>query len=412
MLPSRALALTPAQRIILLGGQLPPMQPNAPWIATGDSWFSGSIQYTSAVDVRVIRWGVLTALMEFGGNQLRMAVGGNKAVSGQTSAQISAQLTSALATLPAGTTDFVWFRDGFLNDVSTATTVASCIATVATDIARVRAAGGRCVVLACPPVDPSSPLSGADEIRRQQYNAGIAGFANAYVKVINMDGAGLVHANYVNQIHLNTNGFDVLAQFLVPLIASWLPTGAAKDTTTTTYSDNPNLTGGGATGPSNYNAIDVTNGGGCTASWSTSTKTITITGNYSGTGKYVQLQQLANSAPLPTAGDAVEALLYVDLPATTTNLLALLITTTIYTSGFANLATCYASLYSPGVAETQQSMARPAGTYVMRGAPVVVAAGTPFYRITTINIYLLDQAGSTAVNLPIVLNYANLRKGS
>ncbi len=382
---------------------------NSPLIDSGDSWGSSFVNYTGANDNRTYRWGVLTALMEYSGHPWRITRLGHKAVSGTTSTQIVTQTTNAIATLPGGVEGLWICPERFLNDIATGKTAAQCSADWDTDIAAARAANCRCIIACCPPEKSTNTLTAPQLQKRLDLNDLVRAKAGPYVKVIDYDTMGLTDADYVDTLHLTTNGWDRIAPYIKLLISNWLPTTAIKDVVATEYTDNPTMTGGNSTAPSGW-TVDVTNAGGATASWDTATKRLTITGNYTGSSKYVEVSRVTGNAPLPSVADNVEMIVDHTIVGTPTSMIGIEALGVIYNSGFTTLAGTEGSLYAPGVAETAVDMARPAGNYVIRTPQVPVASGTPFYRFTDLKIHLRDVGGSTAVSIVLQLDFVGLRK--
>ena len=388
---------------------LGPLALNAPIITTGDSWASGSVTYISAVDNRGERWSVPDALWEYLGNKWRYTVQGNKAVSGTTSAQIAAQLAGALSTVPAST-PFVWFcPERFLNSLLAGTPATSGLADWATDIAAVRAAGGRCIIGTCPPAQPGNPFTGAQETQRGLFNVGTRALAAKDVKVIDYDTLNLVAGDYVNQIHLKTNGWDKAAAAIQSsgLLTAWLPSASVISNLSTEYTDNPGMTGGNSSGPSGW-TVDTSHGGGATFAWDASTQTMTIGGAVVGTGNYIDIFRNSSNTPKPAVGDKIEVLIDYNIVSETC-LLAIYANGTIWDSGFVTMASAGSSLYAPGVAETAADMARAAGNYVNRSPQVPVAnvgTGVPNYRFTDLKIYL----NPGAANIVIKVNRLTMQK--
>lgn len=389
---------------------LAPLALNAPVITTGNSWASGSVTYLNANDNRGERWSVPCAMWEYLGNKLRYTVQGNKAVSGTRSStgtnNIAGQLSGALATVPASTS-FLWFcPERFLNDLTAGGAGSSAVADYVTDIAAVRAAGGRCLIGTCPPAQPGSPFTSPQETQRQAFNTGVRALAAKDVLVIDYDTMNLLSGDFVNQIHLNTNGWDKAAAVIVSsgLLNGWLPPASVISNLSTEYTANPACTGGSTTGPSGY-TISTSNAGGATATWDTSTNQLTVSGTVVGTGMYVDMSHSDGSAPLPSVGDNIEIVLDYNI-VSETGLLGVTAFGTIYDGSFANLATSYASLYAPGVAETAASMARATGNYVNRGPQVPVKSGTITYRQTDLKIYLMPGT----VNIVIKVNRLTMQK--
>ncbi len=383
---------------------------NSPLIDSGDSWGSSFVSYTGANDNRNTRWGVLPALFEYSGHPWRITRLGHKAVSGTTSTQIVAQTTAAITTLPGGV-EGVWIcPERFLNDIATGKTAAQASADYDTDILAVRAANCRCIIGTCPPLRSDNTLTAPQIQKRLDFNTLVRAKAGPYVKVIDYDTFGLVDGDYVDTLHLTTNGWDRIAPYVRAAIYTWLPTTTPiKDVTATEYTDNPTMTGGNSTAPSGW-TVDVANAGGATASWDTTTKRLTITGNYSGSSKYVEVSRVTSSAPLPAVADNVEMIVDYSVIGTPTSWLSIQPVGVIWNSGFSTLAATYGGIYAPGVAETAADMARPSGNYVIRTPQVPVASGTPFYRFTDLKIYLRDVVGSTAVSIVLQLNFVGLRK--
>jgi hypothetical protein len=398
-------------------GGLGPLAVNAPLIIAGHSWLSPTVGYNSSTDNRASRWGIGTAALEYSGNVWRIppggAAGGNKAVSGALSAAIPAQVTAAIATLPGGTTDGMLLLCQAINSIGAGIAASAILANIATELTSARAAHIR-TTLVIEDFDVSiTTLTGPQQAEYASYRTGAALLEAPDVCVVDLNNSGSTSSgNFVNWNHRNTNGFDLAGAYIWSRwqAKGWMPTGAAKDNLGTSYTANPNMTGGNSGGPANWTAWDASGAGGGTVSWNTSTKEATFGGTCTGTGLQFTLQALGSGAPLPAATDPMEALAVVVFPAATAGLIGVDVNYTIYDAGFATLATGYASLYAPGVAETAQSMARPPGTYVMRAPPVKVAAGTPNYKISQLKVRPKDNAG--AINFTLGIPFCEIAKAA
>lgn len=388
-----------------------PLAIGSQMVTSGNSWASSFISYTGANDNRALRWGGLTALMEYIKSPWRITRLGHKAVSGTTSTQIVTQTTNAIATLSGSPTDGVWIcTERFLNDVGTGKTAVQAAADYDTDIAAARAANLRCIIGTCPPQKPSAgaPWTAPQLAKIAAFNVLVRAKAGKYVKVIDYDLMSLVDADYADDLHLKTNGWDKVAAYIVSsgLLTDWLPTGAIKDVVSTEYTDNRDMTGGNTTAPLGWTR-DLSNAGGCTTTWDTATKRLTISGNPGGASKYVEFNRVTGNAPLPAVADNLELILDYTIIGTPTGLLDVMGNGVIYTSGFATLNYTLGDLYLPGVAETAVGMVRAAGNYVTRTPQVPVASGTPFYRYTVLQIHLENIA---SIDITIQFDFVGYRK--
>lgn len=397
-------------------GPMGPLALGAPLVGSGNSYSSPLVGAAGAHDYRTTYWGVPPAMFEEIGWPWTLTLDGWKAVSGTTSTQILAQTTAALATLPVGTTDgLLCIFERFLNDVNAAKTAVQGRDDAIADIVKARAAKVRSLIGTCPPFKSTNGFSAAVKQKRIDYSDFIRLLAARDVGVLDWDviyaQAGITDADYADDIHLNTRGFEKLAKWIKAYLVSinWLPAGDATTIPATNYSQNTGFTGGAVTGPANYSAWAMGAAGGALQAWNTATQEARFTGTPVGAvGTLVAILQQLTGTGSPNAPLNVEAVLKLQMPAATAGLLGIEVQHNFYDSGFGTNAAGYASIYSPGVAETATSMAKtPGSIQIMRAPTVSLLAGTVVYKIASHNIKFLAIGGPIDFILKFI--YGTLR---
>jgi lysophospholipase L1-like esterase len=354
----------------------------------GDSIIAHGFTQVSASRLYFNANGFTTWLAVFAGSLLTMPVGAHQGVPGETMVQINARMGSMTGL--AGGCPAVVVLEGGLNDILGSATAAAILASRASSIASLRAAGA--LVMNCLITKTFAPgaLTGPQETIRQAVNTGIIAQAVTN-KVVTLDidtpitGSGQMDSDGV---HPNVSGSYAIGRACGPTLAAYLIQGDPLSllATGTVFVSNLALTGTGGTLVSTATGVVadthlLTNasgqGSGIAGSKAADGKqVVTLSGTYTAIGGDGANNQLYNrtTTGLPSVGNVLEGIGAIQVLTALGNVTSLRIQGDISDAGFVHLG--HGDGCNP--VETENfPMTVADGRLIFRTPQFPVGAGTP-----------------------------------
>lgn len=348
------------------------------------------------------------------GNRFYTPIGGNKGISGNTTAQMIARLGSVLqynakvAVVHAGTNDLA----SVAANVTFSNIVTICKALVAN--------GTRVILIPILPRFGANAISVANETKRLTINGLLPTLKSNDITVLEVESAMNSSSLYVDGLHPNSLGSSVLGNIVGQELNKLIKDSVVSDVLVPDNSHNFNLYMTGTTGVKQNGATGnvITNwflnassiGANVVGSISTvdnlNSQQININGSYTGTGKQVIFFQNDFNTYAPIAGDIVEGLAEIEILTNDPNVLGNTMNFFVWDSGYATLCAGY-GYFTLDQLPNQLEVNR---RYVLRTPPIAVAAGTPTMVHLEVDINLKDAASPTPINFAMKIHKVGLRK--
>ncbi|HWA17682.1 MAG TPA: SGNH/GDSL hydrolase family protein [Devosia sp.] len=358
-------------------------------------------------------WGFSTWALALSEGRLFQPIGGNLGVSGDTVADMYARRAATVARLPK----VVCGMCG-TNDVGAGTAAATITAGLRAYWNYMLASGARYVVWCTilPRFAPNS-LSGGSETIRQAVNAWMLAQASRRIKIVDCEALDLSSDDFGDGLHPNTGGAFKIGQAVAAVLDAITTAADVIAGWTNAYSVNPTMTGtggslnGGATGVvADGFGLDATQAGGANVVGSkgvladgSPAQIITISGSYSGSGRYINFASF--SASTLEAGDELEYVAEIEVEGLSAEIVRVTPIAAVYDGSFATLFQSE-GVYAGDSAGHPDAVER----QVIRTPPWTIQAGAPAWELFGLAIGFKDAAGPTAVAGTIRIGENKARK--
>jgi lysophospholipase L1-like esterase len=358
-------------------------------------------------------WGFSTWALALSEGRLFQPVSGNVAVSGDTIADIYARKAATLALAPRVLVVLIG-----TNDLDAGTSAAAIEAVYQNYIDDMLVEAVRyLVLLTVPPRFSPNALAAGEETQRGLLNAWIRSRASAHIKVVDCDTLGLTTDDFEDGLHPNNGGAFKIGGAVATVLNATTAKGDSIASWTNVYAPNSTMAGtggatnGGASGQvaDSFN-LDATQAGGATIVGSKGTmadgspaQIVTISGNYSGDGRYINFATFVASSLV--AGDVLEMIAEIEVSGLSPQITRVTPLVAIYDESFTTLLQAE-GVYAGDDTGHPDDVAR----QVIRTTPWAIQAGTPAWQLFGFSISFKNAAGSTPVSGVIKFGEHKVRK--